>query len=110
MLLGALLPAGAPDALEGRGQTRQLNRRPARQEVRDAVDQRRHQRRIRGRTGLEPPEQGDDTVNVDQKDRRLGEVHLGMDATLPRRKVLKWGTLGTDDRGACTSTGTVLSS
>ena len=99
VLLRALLPAGAPDALELGGQTLQFSGCAPGQEVGHAVDQCGHECRIACRTGLEAPEQGDDSIDVDQKDRRWGRGHEVMDATLPRRKVLKLGTLGTDEEG-----------
>ena len=90
VLVGAILPARAPDALESGVQAVEVLRGTAREVVRKAVHKREA---ARGRFGLVEAEKGDDTIYVDQEERR-GRLHRSsLDVSL---KVLKAGALGTD--------------
>ena len=71
MLVGAVLPARAPHALEGRMQPLQVLGGGPREVMREAVDERES---ALGRFGLIEAEKGDDTIYVDQEERR-GWLH-----------------------------------
>jgi hypothetical protein len=62
VLVGAVLPAGAPHALESGAQAREAISRPERDVVRDPVD---HGEPPGGRSGLAEAEKGEDIINVD---------------------------------------------
>ena len=62
VLIRTILPAGAPDALEVGGQTRQVLTRLSREQVRDPVD---HVEPTCRRFGFIEAEKGDHSINVD---------------------------------------------
>jgi hypothetical protein len=66
VLLGALLPPRAPDALEGASQALQARPHAKAQPMRNAFDR---DGEPRGRAGLVEAEEGDHPVDVDQKKR-----------------------------------------
>jgi len=78
MILGAVLPARAPDALEAPGQMQQTPSGARRDEVWSPVD---HGPPTLGRFGLSEAEKGDHTIYVDQEERR-SRLHRKPDVTL----------------------------